>query len=75
VWGADLTCIPMQRGVAYLVAVMDWNTRGGVVEVVQHAGGALLRGSLQGGGESGWAEKGAVKNCLSPVPLLGVIMI
>ena len=27
VWCADITCIPMQRGFAYLVAVMDWRTR------------------------------------------------
>jgi putative transposase len=27
VWCADITYIPMQRGFAYLVAVMDWRTR------------------------------------------------
>jgi putative transposase len=27
VWCADITYIPMARGFAYLVAVMDWNTR------------------------------------------------
>lgn len=27
VWCADVTYIPMARGFAYLVAVMDWNTR------------------------------------------------
>ena len=27
VWCADITCIPVQRGFLYLVAVMDWATR------------------------------------------------
>ena len=27
VWCADITYIPMSRGFAYLVAVMDWRTR------------------------------------------------
>lgn len=27
VWCADITYIPMERGFAYLVAIMDWNTR------------------------------------------------
>jgi putative transposase len=27
VWCADITYIPMERGFAYLVAVMDWRTR------------------------------------------------
>lgn len=27
VWCTDITYIPMQRGHAYLVAIMDWNTR------------------------------------------------
>jgi putative transposase len=27
VWCADITYVPMQRGFAYLVAVMDWRTR------------------------------------------------
>ena len=27
VWCADITCIPVQRGFLYLVAIMDWATR------------------------------------------------
>ncbi len=27
VWATDITCIPMARGFAYLVAIMDWHSR------------------------------------------------
>ena len=27
IWAADITCLPMQRGFLYLVAIMDWLAR------------------------------------------------
>lgn len=27
VWCADITCLPMEKGHAYLVAIMDWKSR------------------------------------------------
>lgn len=51
VWCADVTYIPMHRGFLYLVAIMDWATRGPGLAVVEHDGCRLLcRGA---GGASG----------------------
>ncbi|MEO1856816.1 MAG: DDE-type integrase/transposase/recombinase [Rubritalea sp.] len=34
VWCTDITYIPMLRGNAYLIAVMDWHTRGVITREV-----------------------------------------
>ena len=48
VWAADITYIPMARGFVYLVAVIDWYSRGGArLALVQHVGDDLLRGGRE----------------------------
>ena len=49
VWAADITYIPMRQGFLYLVAIIDWATRGAVLAAVEHAdGGVLCRGAERG---------------------------
>src|SRR3954467_2017469 len=52
VWCADITYIPMRRGVFYLVAVMDWATRKVLSWHVSNTmdGGVLHRGAGGGAG-------------------------
>lgn len=47
VWVADIMYIPMARGFLYLVAIVDWASRGAVVAAVQLDASRLLRRSAQ----------------------------
>lgn len=50
VWCADITYLPMRKGFLYLVAIMDWFTRKVLAwRILEHAGGGLLRRSLERG--------------------------
>ena len=48
VWCADITYIPMEKGHAYLVAIMDWKSRAVLSwELSKHHGQQLLRAGTQ----------------------------
>lgn len=55
VWAADLTYIPMRRGVVYLCALLDWaSRRGGRVAAGQPVDHGVLSGGGPGGARSLW---------------------
>ena len=49
VWAADITYIPIGRGIPHLIAIIDWASRGARVASVEHYGRLVLPGGARGG--------------------------
>ena len=63
VWAADVTYIPMACGFLYLVAIIDWASRGSGMAAVEHQRCELLHGGAGGGAAS--VRKAADFQCRS----------